>query len=50
MWGKREGGHGEALIHMHTVDRIEYLAVSGTGSALLDLCVIKLQQIIEPLE
>ena len=49
-WIEREGRQGEAVVGMHTVDRIEYLAVSSTSSTLLDLRVIELQQIIEPLE
>jgi hypothetical protein len=39
------GGWGE-----RTVDGVEDLAVGRAGAALLDLCVVELEQVVEPAE
>jgi len=46
--GTRDQGEKRAVKRGRTIDRIEDLAIGGAGSALLDLGIVNLEELIEP--
>jgi len=46
--GRKRDGGGRAVLKGHTIDGIEDMAVGGTGSALFDLGVVDLEELVEP--